>query len=702
MKESQFINREFSWIEFNRRVLLMAMSSDVPLLERLKFLAITASNLDEFFMVRVGSLQMLQAGNVTRKDPSGLSPFEQHVEITRRVRDMVADQYSCYGDDLEPALAKAGLRRINVDALSKNQLAHAQRVFEDEIFPLLTPLALESSPELPLLMNRVLHLAVRLKPSPKDGGKQRLAAIAIARNIHRFISLPGESGFDFMLAEDLVSLFAQRLFDGETIMECMPFRITRNADLSVKEDLAADLLAEMEQVIVERKRSECVRLEIDGRASATLLSALEKMVKTTDLDTYRINGPLDLSAFMLPATMPGRDDLKYEPWPPQPMAEQKPGESMFNTIARGDILLLHPYDSFDPVLRLIEEAASDPGVTAIKQTLYRTSADSPVIAALIRAAESGKAVTVVVELKARFDEERNIEWARSLEDAGAQVIYGVKRLKTHAKLCMIIRREARGLRRYMHFGTGNYNEKTARLYSDVSFMTCNDALGADAGSFLNAVTGYSQPQTFHKLAAAPIGLRERLLDLIEAETERKRQNEKAHIMAKLNSLADPLLIDALYAASRAGVTIQLNVRGVCCLRPGIPGLSENISVVSIVDRFLEHARIFSFYQGGEELVFISSADWMPRNLDRRVELLVPVEDDACRKRLVMILETCFKDTVSSWKLQQDGSYAPLSPSGRRAGLRSQEEFHRQTVEAAALFQQSRLSALEPHKPPVRN
>ncbi len=702
MKESQFINREFSWIEFNLRVLSMAKSAGVPLLERLKFLAITASNLDEFFMVRIGALQMLQSQEVTKKDPSGLSPAEQHAEAARRVREMTASQYSCYGADLEPALAGAGIKRIRPEALDEKQRGHAERVFDGEIFPLLTPVAVASDAEPVLLMNRLLYVAVRLKPDEKNPGKQRLAAIAIPRNMNRFISLPSEQGFSFMLIEDLVTLFAQRLFEGESIMECMPFRITRNADLSVREDQAADLMAQMEQVIVDRQRSECVRLEIDERASATLLAMLQKPARTGDLDTYRCAGPLDLSAFMSIANMSGRDELRYEPWPPQPMAAREPGEDMFNEIARGDILLYHPYDAFAPVLRLVEEAADDPGVTAIKQTLYRTSSDSPVIAALMRAAGRGKSVTAVVELKARFDEERNIEWARALEDAGVQVIYGVKRLKTHSKICMIIRREARGLRRYMHFGTGNYNEKTARLYSDVSFMTCNDELGFDAGSFLNAVTGYSQPRAFHKLWAAPIGLRERLLELIESEIERRRQDQEALIMAKLNSLADPSLIDALYSASRAGVTVKLNVRGVCCLRPGIKGMSENISVVSIVDRYLEHARILYFHQGGEPQVFISSADWMPRNLDRRVELLVPVEDNDCRKRLIAILETCMEDTVNAWKLQPAGSYVPAVPADGKPGMRSQETFYRRAAEEAALFQQARRTMLEPHKPPPRD
>jgi polyphosphate kinase len=417
-----------------------------------------------------------------------------------------------------------------------------------------------------------------------------------------------------------------------------------------------------------------------------------------DEAVYVVPGPLDLLAFMQLTDRSGFESLRYESWPPQPSPSVDLGSSMFQVLQRQDLMLFHPYESFEPVLRLLEEAADDPDVLAIKQILYRTSRNSPFVAALQRAAEKGKYVTVIVELKARFDEARNIEWARSLELAGAQVIYGVKGLKTHAKCLVIVRREPQGIVRYVHFGTGNYNEITARLYSDVSFLTSNEELGADATSFFNAITGYSQPQKFRKIEMAPLGLRPKLLEMIAAETHRKGQGQKAAIMGKLNSLVDPVLIDALYEASKAGVKIRLNIRGICCLRPGVKGLSENISVVSIVDRFLEHGRVFFFHHGGDELVFISSADWMPRNLDRRVELLVPIEDKACRSRLISILETYFDDNVKAKKLLPDGSYTRVK-AGKSAPHRAQEILFQETCEIGRLAENSRRTVFEPHRAP---
>jgi polyphosphate kinase len=523
--------------------------------------------------------------------------------------------------------------------------------------------------------------------------------VTLPKKLGRFITLPIEEGHNYALVEDVVGLFIEQLFPGEPVAEWVPFRITRNADLGVSEDQASDLLTEMKEVLSQRKQSACVRLEVADRVSKTMLGYLQTVLQVDEAATYLIRGPLDLASYFSLARMTGFDDLREKPWPPQPLPGGKPNESMFQILQRGDLLLYHPYQSFDPVVRLIEEAADDPDVLAIKQILYRTSENSPVVAALARAANRDKHVTVLVELKARFDEARNIGWAEALEQTGVQVIYGLKGLKTHAKICIIVRRETGGIRRYVHFGTGNYNEITARLYSDVSFMTCQDDYGADGTAFFNMITGYSQPVTFRRIEAAPIGLRPRILELIESEIQRQQQGQKGHIMVKVNSLVDETMIEALYRASQAGVKVQLNVRGICCLRPGVPGLSENITVTSVVDRFLEHARILYFRHGGEPLVFISSADWMPRNLDRRVELLVPVDDEGCRNRLIGILKTCFDDTAKARALQPDGSHQRHPKARDPKAERSQSEFYRQACELVKRAQQQAPPVVfEPQRP----
>ncbi len=696
---AKYLNREVSWLEFNRRVLAEAQEAAVPLLERLKFLAITASNLDEFFMVRVGSLQMLLAQGSTTLDPSGLTPEQQLHAISKRTHDITVEQYACFLQELEPKLAESGMRRRRATDLNPRQIKLVEQLVDGELSSVLTPMAVTSSDDFPLLANQTLNVCVQLAPAAGDAAQRpRFAIIPLGKTTSRFVTLPSDGGHEFMLVEDVIGLFVERFFPGEPIRECVPFRITRNADLSVREDLAADLLAEMEEVLEARRTAACVRLEISDQASAPLREFLQQALQVQEDSVYVLPGPLDLSAFMQLTDRSGFEQLRYESWPPQPSPNVDLGSSMFQVLQRQDLMLFHPYESFEPVLRLLEEAADDPDVLAIKQVLYRTSRNSPFVAALQRAAEMGKSVTAIVELKARFDEARNIEWARSLELAGAQVIYGVKRLKTHAKCLVIVRREPHGIVRYVHFGTGNYNEITARLYSDVSFLTSNDEFGADATSFFNAITGYSQPQKFRKIEMAPLGLRPKLLEMIEAETQRKRQGQNAAIIAKLNSLVDPPIIDALYEASKAGVKIKLNIRGICCLRPGVKGLSENISVVSIVDRFLEHGRMFYFYHGGDERVFISSADWMPRNLDRRVELLVPIEDKACRSRLTSILETYFDDNVKARKLQPDGSYSRVKP-GKSAPRRAQEVLFQETCEIGRLAESSRRTVFEPHRAP---
>jgi polyphosphate kinase len=650
-------------------------------------------------MVRVGGLQVLAEQGHSRRDPAGMTPEQQLRAVSERVSRITADQYHCYLRDVEPGLAGRGIKRLRPAELSPAQLRHVQQVFDEETQAVLTPMAVTSANDFPLLLNLTLNVAVQLPPDEGDPGAPRFAVIPLGRAPSRFITLPSEGGYECLLLEDLVQMFVQRFFPGESIVECAAFRITRNAEMDVREDMASDLLAEMEDALDARRLSDCIRLEITDRASAVLREFLQRVLEIREEHTYALAGPLDLSAFTRLTELQGFDALKYEPWPPQPGPPVDLRVGMFENIARQDIFLYHPYEGFEPVHRLIEEAADDPDVLAIKQTLYRTSRNSPSVAALLRAAGRGKYVTAVVDLKARFDEARNIEWAKNLEQAGVQVIYGVRGLKTHAKLCIVVRREPHGIQRYVHFGTGNYNEITARLYTDVSFMTNNAELGADATSFFNAITGYSQPQKFRKIEAAPIGLRDKLLEMIQIETERQRRGHRGRILAKLNSLVDPALIDALYEASQAGVDIRLNVRGICCLRPGVADLSENITVISVIDRFLEHARIFYFYHGGDERLFISSADWMPRNLDRRVELLVPVEDAAGREKLMRILDVCLSDNVKARQLMPDGSYRRLQPGEDSPPVRSQQVLYEQAVEAIRRIEQSQRTVFEPHRAP---
>jgi polyphosphate kinase len=695
--EIRNLNRELNWIEFDRRVLHEATDPSVPLLERLKFLAISDANLDEFFMVRVGGLQMLVDQGISTPDMSGLTPAEQLKAVHARVLAMLRDQYACLDAMLEPALAEAGIVRVAFGDLDERQSKYLSRLFAHEIFPIITPIGLDPGRPLPLLANLYIHVAVRLSPAPGEK-RARLAVIPLVPTMDRFIRLPAEGGYHYILLEDAIAGFVARLFPNDPVLETSSFKITRNADMSVAEDGAGDLLSQMAQVLDARKISDCVRLEVHAGMSGQMLDFLEKALSVAEPQTYRVPGPLRLSDLMRLGSLDGYDEHKYESWPPQTSPDLDPRTSMFSVIAKRDLIFFHPYESFEPVLRFIEEAALDPDVLAIKQILYRVSKNSPIVAALRRAAERGKYVTVIVELKARFDEARNIEWARMLERAGAQVIYGVKGLKTHAKVALVVRRESRGVVRYVHFGTGNYNESTAKLYSDVSYLTSNEELGSDASSFFNAVTGYTQPQKYLKIHAAPMLLREAVLNAIDAEIERKKHGHRALIMAKVNSLADAEIIEALYKASQAGVRVLLNIRGICCLRPGVKGLSDNISVVSIVDRYLEHSRILYFLHGGDEHVFISSADWMPRNLDRRVELLVPVDDPDCKRQLIDALNVYFQDTVKARRLLPDGSYESLFVKGRRRNMRSQEALYLKAKERTKKARQAKRTTFEPHRP----
>ncbi len=700
LKPEQYINRELSWLEFNQRVLEQATSQSVPLLERLKFLAITCSNLDEFFMVRVGGLKLQQLSGAASTDPAGMTVSEQLEAVRSRSGQMVSAQYHCFVSEIEPGLAAAGISRIRMADATLRQRESAQRIFEEEIYSVLSPMAVEDAESFPLLVNQTLHVCVELY-APQCEPPRRFAVVPLGRVLPRVITLPADRGFSYVLLEDVVSAMADRFFPRERVIATAVFRITRNADVSLREDSAADLVSDMKEILHQRRTADCVRLEIEAQAPHELVDFLQSSLELEPQDITHSPGPVDLASLIQLHSLEGYDALRDPVWNPQRSPAVDSTQSMFATLAERDLLLCHPYESFEPVVRLIDEAAEDPDVLAIKQTLYRTSRNSPIVAALRRAAERGKYVTAIVELKARFDEARNIEWARELEESQVQVIYGVKGLKTHAKLCIIVRREPHGIVRYMHFGTGNYNETTARIYSDISYMTCDDELGADASAFFNAVTGHSQPRPYHRIDAAPIGLRKRLLALIDGETERRKQGQRGLIVAKLNALVDPAIIDALYRASQAGVTVRLNVRGICCLRPGVPGLSENITVVSIVDRFLEHARIMYFNHGGDDLVFISSADWMPRNLDRRIELLTPIADIQNRKRLISILESYFRDNQNSWLLQADGEYVRQTPAEGQANFRAQEVLFRTAGESLKQAEYMRRTLFQPHEPATK-
>ena len=696
-KSRLFFNRELSWLAFNHRVFEIALDAATPLFERLKFLSIVSSNLDEFYMVRVGGLQSMVNRRKTSPDISGMTPHQQLDEIGLRVHAMVEELYRCYCTEVQPALDDAGFRRCRMNDLAEQETAHLERYFNDTIFPVLTPVAI--TPDIvpiPLIAGRRLHLAVRLKPVERQS-RPRYAFLPMVPALNRFIPVPSVKNRNrFILVEDVIRHFIDRLFPGERIMECIAFRITRNADMAVREDLAADLMAEMEQVIDDRKRSEVIRLEYAVEATGTMQTFLKRIFSVDSRSVFPVNGPLDFASFFSLCSNEN-DQLIFPRWTPKNPLRTKQPSTMFELLRRYDRLFYHPYDSFEPVLRFLEEAADDPDVIAIKQVMYRNSRNSPLLAALKRAAENGKAVTVLMELKARFDEERNIYSARELEDSGVQVIYGVHGLKTHAKICLVVRREPEGIMRYAHFGTGNYNEATARLYTDVGYMTTNKDLCSDASGFFNVITGYSQPIQFRKIAMAPMGLRDRILELINTEIRRCKEKQKTFIKAKMNSLVDPHIINALYEASRAGVTVDLNVRGICCLRPGIKGFSENIRVISIIDRYLEHSRIFCFCSGGEHTVYISSADWMPRNLDRRVELLVPVENGNCREYLLKHLDLCFRDNANAWALQTDGQYRRLTATGKRQ-IRSQQEAYRMVEEKTRAFDLAERSKLVPRLP----
>jgi len=691
-----YVNRELSWIEFNQRVLEQAQNPRLPLLERVKFLAITASNLDEFFQVRVGSLTLMRRSARQRRDPSGLTPIQQLQAIRRRLLRFMDDQYQLL-DELLLSLSPLGLTLPRLSSLPASSQEKLAAYFHASIGPLLTPLAIDPDSPPPLIPALQLILIARL--ACDDSGATRHVLIPLPESLGRRVAVetPGEAQ-SFVWIEDLAARHIGSLFPGETVAATATFRVTRNGDIAVQEEDAIDLAGEMEDVLAARKTADTIRVELGPRMSRELAKVVHQVCSTGPDETYRCPGPIGLAALMDLAFTPGFDHLRDPDWPAQASPDISPAETVFEAIARRDVLLHHPYESFEPVLRMLDEAAVDPDVLSIKQVLYRTARNSRIIDALIRAAENGKHVTVLVELKARFDEARNLNRAEELQRAGVQIVYGVKGLKTHAKICMIVRRETGRLRRYVHLGTGNYNESTARLYTDISLLTCRPDYGADASLFFNAVTGRSKLLRFQRLVPAPTEMKPRLLSLIASEAERARRGSPARIIAKVNSLQDPDIIAALYDASAAGVEILLNVRGICCLKPGTSKKQKNITVISVIDRFLEHARIFSFLNDGDPEIFIASADWMGRNLDRRVELMIPIEDARARRRLTKILETLFRDNTQASRILADGSSQKLSPAPGEKPFRAQEQFYREARRTAKAREHERAMRFEPHLP----
>jgi polyphosphate kinase len=736
MRANYYFNRELSWLEFNARVLEEALDKSNPLLERVKFLAIVSSNFDEFFMVRVASLKaQIRSGDAT-PDASGMSPSEQLAAISRRTREIVGRQYECLAE-IMPALSREGLSVVRPSAWTGSERRWLEDFFNERVFPLLTPLRVGGSgedgrPSFPSTGSLRIHAAFlvsredtrredmrreaappgegvsigaesghSVSPPEEDSG---LAIVQVPPNLDRFVRLPaGGTSARLALIEDVVAYFGPRLFPGWKVRESLLFKVTRDADFAVDEDRVDDFIAAMEEVVVDRQNSFPVRLAISGESDA-IAERIRLALGLGPDDVYALSGPIDLRGLMdlaqsdyLAPEKAAR--LRDQPWPPLGSLEPPEGSTIWDEIAAGDKLLHVPYESFDPVLRFLDEAADDPSVLAIKMTLYRTSGNSPLVRSLTRAARNGKQVAVLVELKARFDEERNIAWAARLEQAGAIVVYGIARLKVHAKAALVVRREEDGtVRRYLHLSTGNYNDRTARLYSDLSIFTAAEDLCREASIFFNMITGYSAVQELRSLAVAPFDLKSRLIAMIEREAQRSTAESPGLIMAKLNALADIDVINALYKASRAGVKIRLNVRGICTLAPGVKDLSENIDVVSVVGRNLEHARIIWFGNGGAEEIYLSSADWLPRNLEKRIELMFPVRDERARGRIREILSAYFEDTAKAHRLGPNGRWTKVKPAEGAEPYSAQASFY-ETVKRRRALEEAPAEDLEVRRRP---
>ncbi|HJG82512.1 MAG TPA: polyphosphate kinase 1 [Lacrimispora saccharolytica] len=705
-----YVNRELSWLDFNYRVLGEARDKSTPLFDRLKFLSITASNLDEFFMVRVASLKDMIHANYTKPDIAGMTASEQLAAIGIKTHELVEEQYRIYNRSLLPALRQNGLKVITShENLTKQEAAFVDRYFEEMVYPVLTPMAVDSSRPFPLIRNKSLNIAALVRKKKGDS-EIDFAMVRVPSGLPRVVVIPpemeekddeeksesagkeqtgknapGQASIIFL--EEVIERNIEKLFLNYDIICSHPFRVMRNADLSIDEDEAEDLLKEIERQLKKRQWGEAIRLDIEEKADKRLLKILKKELKVTNDEIYEISGPLDLTVLMKVYGLPGFDRFKAPGYTPQPVPALMNDDDIFTNIRKGDILLTHPFETFEPVVNFIKKAARDPEVLAIKQTLYRVSGNSPIIAALAEAADNGKQVSVLVELKARFDEENNINWAKMLEKAGCHVIYGLLGLKTHSKITLVVRKEEDGIRRYVHLGTGNYNDSTAKLYTDCGLFTCSRQIGEDATAVFNMLSGYSEPLGWNKLSLAPLWLRGKFLRLIQREIKSAREGRHARIAAKMNSLCDKEIIANLYEASCAGVKIQLIVRGICCLKAGVPGLSENIEVHSIVGNFLEHSRIFLFENGGNQEVYMGSADWMPRNLDRRVEILFPVEDERLKERLIHILDVQLADNVKAYLLQADGTYVRKSLRGRQK-VNAQEQFCEEAIQAAKAVEES--------------
>ena len=667
-----YINRELSWCEFNHRVLEEAMDATNPLLERFRFAAIVSSNLDEFFMVRVASLKNRIAAGDYSQCPAGLTPQETLSALSIRIHRLVEQVYQTIGQ-LLAGISEEGVALRTFDSLAPAHQAFLTKRFESEFLPVLTPMAVDPAHPFPNLINLGLNVGVLLAPA-SDGEDRRLAIVPLPTGLPRLISLPDQSRH-FVLLEDVIRRFLPRLFKGQEILENVIFRVTRDSELDWEEEVSTDLLKAIEAEVRKRRTNAVVRFEVEQSISEFLLQMFRDYLEVGKEELYLNPCFLDPRFLSSIADLAGLDSFRYRPLPPQMPVELRNQDHLWTLLREQDLVLHHPYESFEPVVQLISQAADDPDVLAIKQTLYRTSPNSQIIRALARAALNGKQVAVLVELTARFDEERNIGWAIQLEKAGVHVIYGLVGLKAHAKILLIVRREHDGIRRYVHLGTGNYNERTARLYTDITLLTGDEAIGSDASGFFNTITGYSDPPEFQKLTMAPLGLREKFVQLIRREAERAQSGQHAAILAKMNSLVDTQIIQALYEASQAGVNIKLAVRGICCLRPGVKGVSERITVVSIVDQFLEHSRLFYFFNGGDEEIYCSSADWMPRNLDRRVELLFPVTSDKAKEHLRRALDLFFLDNCKARLLQSDGSYSYKKRKKNEEVIRFQEAIH---------------------------
>ena len=675
-----YLNRELSWMDFNSRVLEEAFEKENPVLERVKFLSITESNLDEFFMVRVAGVMDRMHSKPNDKDASNMTPVQQFEKLTAKIREFVKKQYSCLHRSIIPALKKCRLKFLKINELGKSQKQIIDEYFDKFIFPVLTPLAVDTSRPFPLLANRSLNIAVRLV---NESGEDIFAVVQVPSILPRFIEVPSDSGRCFVMLEDIIISRISELFELYKIQACCPFRITRDSDLDIDED-ADDLLVEIEHSLKKRQRGDPVRLEIVSKCDEALKKFLIDMLEVEDEIIHEVSGPLDLTFLSRFAGIDNvSDELKFKPITPvNPPADFYGYDDIFEAIREKDRMVHHPYESFESVIKFVNQAANDKDVLAIKQTLYRVSGNSPIIAALIKAAENGKQVTVLVELKARFDEENNIGWAKKLEKAGCHVIYGLAGLKTHCKIVLVVRHEKDGIRRYLHMGTGNYNDITARFYTDIGMFTCNEKFGEDASSLFNVITGYSTPPVYNKMKVAPTGLRAFFEEMIKNETENAKKGLSSGITAKINSLVDPDIIKLLYEASQAGVRITLIVRGICCLVPDIKGISENIEVRSIVGQLLEHSRIFIFDNAGQPKIYMGSADWMQRNLDKRVELVFPIEDPDLIKRSFNIIDTLKKDVLNTRIQRNDTTYELVDRRGKKIH-NSQREFSDMAKKALA-------------------